>query len=279
VLQQILLPTDGSELSELAVPVAEMIARAQGASITLARVVRYPSWMLDDQTEYITPENYEELVGSLDLGAQEDLNRIAAQVKDVPVKTEVLHGTPGAALLDLEEQLHPDLLVMASHGRTGLARFTMGSVADLMIREGAVPVMLVRSHEAVASKLENALVPLDGSTLAEQALPMVEALAGKPLRRVVLVQAISAPEDQTMATEYLESIASRLGPLGLEVTHRVDVDDPADAITHAAQGMDLIILSTHGRGGFDRVRHGSIAERATRHLPIPTLLVRASGGA
>jgi nucleotide-binding universal stress UspA family protein len=89
------------------------------------------------------------------------------------------------------------------------------------------------------------------------------------------LRAISEPNEEASATEYLQNVAKRLSAFGVEVTVAVEREPPSQAIAQAATQTDLVILSTHGRGGWDRLRHGSVAERATRTLAAPTLLVRA----
>jgi nucleotide-binding universal stress UspA family protein len=186
----------------------------------------------------------------------------------------VLAGSPSDGLVRAEAELQPDLVVMASHGRSGLARFALGSVAERLVREGTAPVLIVHALNPLDQKLDFALVPLDGSSLAEQALPMVEALAGKPVRQVRLMRAVTLPEESTEARRYLDGVRDRLQSAGLEVTIEVRIDDPATAIQDAGERADLIVLATHGRGGFDRLRHGSVAERFTRQAQMPVLLVR-----
>jgi nucleotide-binding universal stress UspA family protein len=171
-------------------------------------------------------------------------------------------------------ELQPDLVVMASHGRSGLPRFALGSTAERLVREGTAPVLIVHALNPLDQKLDFALVPLDGSPLAEQALPMVESLAGKPVRQVRLMRAVTRPDETPEARRYLEGVRDRLQSAGLEVTIEVRIDEPATAIRDAGERADLIVLATHGRGGFDRLRHGSVAERVTREAQMPVLLVR-----
>jgi nucleotide-binding universal stress UspA family protein len=164
---------------------------------------------------------------------------------------------------------------MATHGRTGLARFALGSVADRMVREGSVPVLLVRSATSTTTKLESALVMLDGSGVAEHMLPMVEQLAHTPLQSVTLFRVVADPDDLGAALKYLQGVTARLEPSGLHVAAVVDVGDPRRIVRKAASRLDLVILCTHGRSGFDRLRHGSVAESVLREVDRPTLLVRA----
>jgi nucleotide-binding universal stress UspA family protein len=277
MLHRILAPTDGSPLSERALPLIETIARAQAAEVTLVRAIEPPAWLEYGPNVTMDAQGYEALIDVLDQDAQQNLTRLLQRLGEVKVAalTALVHGPPAAALLDYEAQIQPDLVIMATHGRTGLTRFALGSIADRMVRAGNAPVLLVRAFSPARSALETGLVPLDGSALAERALPMVETLAGKPVRRVRLLRAISTPDHRYAAMQYLERIAQRLATHGLEAEFDVRTEDPADAIRHAASGVDLVILSTHGRGGLDRFRHGSIAERAMRELPTPVLLVRA----
>ncbi len=278
MLKRILLPTDGSALSERAVGIGETLAQAQGAELLLARVVEPPIWAALDAYDYEAgPEVYQQVTDALEEDARAGLAELSEALKghQVSTRTLLLHGRPSLELLHCEEREQPDLVVVATHGRTGLARFTLGSVADRLVREGASPVLLVRSFGSDVSWTDRALVPLDGSALAEQALPMVEALAGKPLHWVKLLRVVESETQVAAANAYLATIAVRMAMAGLEVMPEVRVGEPAEVIEAEAQSVDLVVLATHGRGGFDRFRHGSVAERATRHLAAPVLLVRA----
>jgi nucleotide-binding universal stress UspA family protein len=210
-------------------------------------------------------------------GLDELAERLAR--RNVRARTILLKGMAAHELLFLEEQEKPGLVVMGSHGRTGLARFALGSVADRLVRMGTSPVLIVRSFSQENGSAERALVPLDGSAVAEDALPLVETLAGKPLRFVKLVQAVESPNDVPQASAYLDEIRSRLVPIGIDVVSEVRLGRPSATIEAEAESVDLVIMATHGRGGFDRIRHGSIAYQATRHLAVPVLLVRTRSDA
>ena len=277
MLERILIPTDGSALSELALGVAETLARAQGAELILARVVEPPRWVETDSHDWVMPDLYSQLEEALKSEAQAGLDQLAEQLRrrGLTPRPILLHGFAASELLDCEQRERPDLVIMATHGRTGVARFALGSVADRLVREGISPVLVVRSFSPGVSWTERALVPLDGSALAEQALPMVETLAGKPLKWVKLLRAVASSSEVAAATAYLAPVAVRLANAGLEVIPEVRIDSPAEAIQAEGQAVDLVILATHGRGGFDRFQHGSVAEETMRHLAAPLLLVRA----
>jgi nucleotide-binding universal stress UspA family protein len=272
-----MVPTDGSVLSARAFPVAEEIARGQGAEVYLVRVLEPPDaidWGLE---AYFTQDVHAELVESLKIAAEQDLAVMAQEIgtRGLEARSLVVMGRPASGLLDAEADLQLDLVVMASHGRGGLTRFALGSVAEQLVREGATPVLIVHALSQVEQKLDFALVPLDGSPLAELALPMVESLAGKPVRKVRLMRAVDRPDEAPAAREYLETVRLRLQRVGLSVTSEVRVEDPVAAIRDAAECADLIVLATHGRGGFDRLRHGSVAEQVTRAAQTRVLLIRA----
>jgi nucleotide-binding universal stress UspA family protein len=276
-MKRILVPTDGSRLSERAIPAATQLAQAQKATVAIARVVQYPVVQEAGADGYWDARLYDEIIEALDADARRGLDATAAKFGNagVDAETAVFHGSPAGALLDYEELIRPDLVVMATHGRTGLMRFARGSVADAIVREGTAPVLLVRAFGPEATDLQDALVPLDGSPLAEEALPVVEALAQKPLKSVRLLRVVEAPADQPMAEQYLEGIATKLRTAGITVVADTRVGEPVEVIHGAAVMADLVVMATHGRGGFDRLRYGSVAEHSLRDLTVPVLLVRA----
>jgi nucleotide-binding universal stress UspA family protein len=278
MLKQILLTTDGSELSERAVPMAETLAVAQGAEVTIARVLEFPWWTATDQSTYeYGGSDLSEVMEAMEADARAGFDRVATRLakRNINARAFLLKGSPSLELLALESRERPDLVVMATHGRTGLARFALGSVADRLVREGTSPVLVVRSFSPAVNRIERALVALDGSALAEETLGTVETLAGKPLRFVRILRVVASDDDVAGASAYLTGIALRLERAGLDTITEVEVGDPARFIEAHAQSVDLAVLATHGRGGFDRLRHGSVAEQSSRYLAVPLLLVRA----
>jgi nucleotide-binding universal stress UspA family protein len=277
MLQRILVPIDGSELSERALALTTTFARAQAAEVILVRVVEPPLWYDPEPDGITSADIYQELVDAVEQEAQAYLDRLVTQLEadGLRVRGELLHGSPSPVLLEYEERVQPDLIIMGTHGRSGIQRFALGSIADRLVREGTVPVLLIRSLSPALSVAEGALVPLDGSRTAEQALPMVKMLAGKPLRRIRLLRAIATADEWATASQYLEDIAHQLTTSGLEVETTVRMDEPSVAIVSEAPSAHLVIISTHGRSGFDRLRHGSIADQVVHQSTVPTLLVRA----
>ncbi len=195
-------------------------------------------------------------------------------------------------------RLHPDLMVLATHARGGLGRAWLGSVADALIRRVNVPTLLVHPREDAplpASTFKHILIPLDGSKLAEETIPLAARIAALCDSRITLLRVVIPrlvvgrpsyildfdvqllEQYERDAERYLESIAARLR----ESTPNVDAivvlaDNPPRAILDwaAEQGADLIAMSTHGRSGFRRFMLGSVADKIVRGAHVPVLLTR-----
>jgi len=195
----------------------------------------------------------------------------------VAVSLAILQGAPAAQLLELEAKMAPDLVIIASHGRTGLQRLARGSIADQLVREGSVPVLVVPSFGDETAVSGRVIVPFDGSELAAHALPIVRALAGKPIKTVGLFRSAASQEGESIAISELNRIERELPASITRADIVVREGDPVVGILAAAAPGDLIVMATHGRGGFDRFWHGSVAQRVLHRSRVPILLVRASG--
>jgi len=286
-LHTILVPLDGSERSERVQPIAERLAAAFGSTLLLVQVIEPTATFRDLAGEVMLPQIYQQLAEIEDEVTHKYLNRVAleARQRGRQVKTRGLRGQPAPTLLNLAESARVDLVVMASHGAGGVERFAFGSVADRMIRHGAVPVLVVRpwGDERRYLSLTRALVPLDGSQTAEAALGMVRLLAGSLLRAVTLVRVVDpdGPAGETAtARGYLqttrERLARELAERGCAVDDLVLYGRPEEQILERSQDdYDLLVLSTHGRSGPARWLLGSVADRVLQGARIPVLLVRA----
>jgi nucleotide-binding universal stress UspA family protein len=287
-LHTILVPLDGSERSERALPIAERLAAGFGSTLLLVQVIEPTATFRDLAGEVMLPQVYRQLAEIEDEVTHKYLNRVAleARQRGRQVKTRGLRGQPAPTLLDLAKSARVDLVVMASHGAGGVERFAFGSVADRMIRHGTVPVLLVVrpwGDERRYLNLARALVPLDGSETAEAALDMVRQLAGRLLHAVTLVRVVDpgGPAGETAtARGYLqttrERLATELAERGCTVDELVLYGRPEEQIIERSQdGYDLLVLSTHGRSGPERWLLGSVADRVLQGARIPVLLARA----
>ena len=185
MIERILFPTDGSSLSERALDAAVMLASAQGAEIIAARVVEPNRWMAmeaDDSAPGAFDSSSTDLYMQVEQAETNDaragLDHLATRIgqREIRVRTFLLKGTAAHELLFLEEQETPDLVVMGSHGRTGSRGSRWGaSPTDWCVKVDHPSSSSTRPVPDVA-RMERALVPLDGSALAEAAIPIVEVL-------------------------------------------------------------------------------------------------------
>jgi nucleotide-binding universal stress UspA family protein len=299
--QRMLLPLDGSELAEVALSYAKGIASRFGLELLLLHVAgKGEAESLPLHQAYIDQTS-------------DRLRREMAEVQGktggqpVAVKGEVGVGYPAEEILRYAAEKEVDLILMATHGRSGVRRWVLGSVADKVLRSAALPVLLVRAGMPKDTAYERwssprILVPLDGSELAELVLPHVEALAspqGSTGAEVVLVgiceplvmPPVTTPEtsvnwgtaaDEYMAkskktTErYLSKVQKGLTDAGLKVSLEVLEGDPATEIIDYAgkRQVNLIVMATHGRSGIGRWAYGSVAQKVLHGGSSPILLVR-----
>jgi nucleotide-binding universal stress UspA family protein len=286
MFQRVLVPLDGSGFAEQALPWARVLARRAGAGIELVRghvlyALRDPaaSWCPFDPAEETRWRQEEQLY----------LDNIARRLtveSPLVTSTALIDSLAADAILARVEASQADLVVMTTHGRGLLSRFFVGSVADELVRRAPVPILLVRPRELTSGPflepaLENVLVPLDGSALAEQALGPALNLAGLmgarcTLLRIVELSGEASQEAETaQAHMYLNGLARRLReqPVPIEVL-TVAAVQVADAIVRLAQASDLIALATHGRGGVQRLLLGSVADKVIRASCNPVLVYR-----
>lgn len=283
MFERIMVPLDGSALAERALSCARRLAAATGATLHLVRVVEPPAALTP--TGLYAPINvYDELMGAERREAAAYLERMREHMgvgaDRVPVHLERLDGDAAVALLDYERAAGVDLVVLCSHGRGGLARFALGSVAEHLLRHGLAPVLLVRAYGSPVA-LARIVLPLDGSPGAEAALRAAVQLSRAVVREVTLVRVIDAPSEGPEAERYLEAAARRLQRAGLirggEGGCRCQVrqGDSVQAIIDAAGTDRLVVMATRGRAGVSRLALGSVADRVARGGAAAVLLVRA----
>jgi nucleotide-binding universal stress UspA family protein len=307
----LLVPLDGSVLSEHALPFAGMVARCAGAQVRLAHVhIPYTADpifvegvpVIDEALHSLRREHERAYLDRLSarLAAEASIACTAAVLEPRGAGT---HAESIAATLSRHAAaIGADLIVMTTHGRGGMARFWLGSVTDALMHIGTIPLLLIPSPDRVPdvrhlATFRQIVVPLDGGALAEHILQHALALgagmsATYTLLRVVTPATLFRPaaftlptdldpdttrQQQTEAHRYLQAIATRLQADGLEVRTQVVVaQSPATAILEYARdhAADLIALATHGRGGAVRLLLGSVADKIVRGASTPVLLYR-----
>lgn len=282
MIQRILVPLDGSELAETVLPYVEHLSARTGASVRLLTVVANE------------PE-------------REQANRYLMSTRDVlrerAVEATVAVAPDGeaATILAEAEAWDVDLIAMSTHGRSGVLRWVLGSVADRVLHTSVRPLLLVRARPAsqrpAAVKIDRILVPLDGSELSLRVLPYVEELAKALGASLVLFNAVipldiypgtemapaqvSTVLDDIMAQarSFLSTVEKEVQGRGVKARSVATIGFAVDETVRVAEevGAGLIAMATHGRSGMNRWVMGSVADGVVRRSGLPCLMVRPEG--
>ena len=277
--ERIVVPLDGSQLAEIALPYAEELSVRLGSEVTLI----YVSESIDDPHRHMHQIYMQKMAESTKQGAETYAKKLGKEMA-TQVRSVNLAGNPAEEIVKYADSENTGLIVMSTHGQSGIRQWTIGSVANKVVRATKQPVALVRAEGAcpdVARKgmLKKALLPLDGSRESEAAIPYAAELASRLGISVVLVQVL-AIGDKTLAEDYLEKIGAQLKQKGVTVESRVIFGEAATEIINLADEIhaDVVAMSTHGRSGIGRWILGSVAERVLYEGNTPLLLVRGTAG-
>jgi nucleotide-binding universal stress UspA family protein len=297
MIRTLLVPLDGSRFAERALTVAVPLALQHSATIVLTTAFALPP--LQHPVVGVLPG--EAPAGSRvrdEIRAQ--LERVARRVATKYRVTTATQFREGPIVDELERGVREsdaDLVVMASHGRSGASRLWLGSVTDALLRRASVPMLVTRTARPWALTTADepifprVLVALDGSRHAERALADALRLIGDYTCHIVLASvhdAPPAPVSPAWAEEaahelrerYLKPLAAKHAKPSLTFTARVVVDsDPARALLAMAKKENafLISLATHGRTGVRRAVIGSVADKVIRGATVPVLVSPAHG--
>ncbi len=281
----LLVPTDCSDLAQRAIPYANGIIDVTGGRIMLLRAVGQEIGSVDEE--------------------RGELETTADRLKEKGAEVEALlsDSDPAEAILEEARARKADLIVMSTHGRTGLGRWIYGSVAEAVLAGAEAPVLLVSPHAADewSDPPKRMLIALDGSEPAEAIIEPAGRLAREMGLSVVLLWVIEPPrrieyaiagtpfgggfaylppdprEVAESAEPYLEGVAERLRAMGLEVAVRTVPGYAAATIarTAADELADMIALASHGRTGLARTVMGSVASGVVTSATVPVLIVRS----
>ena len=297
---KMLIPLDGSETAEKVLPYARALGGMLKVPVELLAVVdigEMATQMTASKARFL-----DTMVQEAERSSSEYLKTIAAKAKGVNIHCTVEKGKPEEVIVERASGDKNTLIAMATHGRSGLNRWLLGSVAEKVLRASVNPLLLVRGGEEIKPDekvaLNKVIVPMDGSELAEKVLPAVVALAKAMDLEVILFRAYSIPYsvysgtdgyaainfDELLAgvrdeaVEYLENKVAELKKQGLhKVSHVSKEGISADEIIAfgRATADNLIAMSSHGRSGVKRWVLGSVTETVVRHSGEPVLVVRA----
>ncbi len=295
-VKKILVPLDGSTLAESVLPAVARLARKIGGNVTFMHVMEQnPPERVHGQKHLREISQAEKYLG--DVAALPIFEGIDASVH--------VHETGvrdvSQSISDHSEELGQDLIVMCTHGNSGLRDIFVGSIAQQVISLSNTPVMLVNpSVEKPRSKpnFENFLIPLDGNPEHEHALGFASSLASLCKARIHLM--IAVPRFGSMSGEltaanrylpgttrrmmdmivpdagkYLERVEREIEAEGLSVTTSTSRGDPASVIMKTSRNIkaDLIVLATHGKKGARPFWEGSVTPKISRSSKTPILLI------
>ena len=298
MFERILIPLDGSPRAERILDQIGRILPKEYSEVILLQVVDLPLMIkgaepaIQSDTDGLRLLQREEARKYLDGVGR----RLSGSVAGTSI--EVAEGSPAETILRKARSLKATMIAMTTHGRTGMARWALGSVAEKVARGSDVPLLLLRSFGPESAAVSpqtltfrRILVPLDGSPAAVSAVAAAKELAQLFGAEVLLLHAefpyilpgpelgsyptpIPSPAEKDPVTE---KASDELIGAGIRVQRLTEVGDPASVILDQSQAAhaDLIVMATHGRSGIARWVLGSVAERVLRGARIPLLLVRS----
>jgi len=281
MFDKLLVPLDGSAQAAVALPLARALAQQTGAVVRLLRVVPPAGPGEKDQGAIEAKNNLSEIAAELTAGG-------------VRVDTGVRpDDDPGAAIVREARDWGASAIVMATHGRSGLARVVRGSVAQRVVAESPVPVVLLRPGGRRVTRITTLLVPVDGTPGSSLALGAAIPLARETGARLTLLQVVTPflqdylPDGmifdpawdeaaRASAQSYVDTLAERVRESGIAATGVATLGTTAKEIVRVADdlGADVIVMSTHALTGPMRTLVGSVADEVVRTAHQPVALVR-----
>jgi nucleotide-binding universal stress UspA family protein len=297
---KILIPLDGSKTSEKVLPFAHILARRLNLPIELLEIVDISAMaahIVADKARY-----FDFLIAEGERVSREHLKEIAANFPGSKVVCSVERGKPADVIIEKAALDPGTLIAMATHGRSGVNRWLLGSVAEKVLRGSSNPLFLVRANEGDAieggAMIKSIVVPLDGSELAESVLPSVVEVAKTLDVEVVLCRAYEIAQSAYYGREefvpnyddlldqlkenaevYLNKVVDSLKRAGLNKVSGIALaGSDAEQITDYSckHPGAVVIMCTHGRSGVSRWVLGSVTEKVIRHSSDPVLVLHAA---
>ena len=293
MLQTLIVPLDGSPLAERALPFAEALALRAQSRLVLTRAIDGDAG--DDPNERQLAEQAE---------AEAYLQAVAQGLatRGLTANLSTPRGDVADQIVAESDERSAGMIIMATHGRDGLARLFSGSVAEEVLHKTHRPVMFVRAGDDLTVGTPfpahpRVLVPLDGSPFAETALELGHDLARLLEGELVLLSVITPPpppalselsfaaapyvdfdqeEAQRESQSYLERVGAQYGIDQARVQASVQIGGTAEGIVEAIRdlGASLVVMATHARAGFDRLIFGSTATETLHEITVPLVLLR-----
>jgi nucleotide-binding universal stress UspA family protein len=296
MFKNILLPLDGSTLAECTVSYAAALAKAFDGRVTLLRVLEKP--YQNGCSQPVDPLDWR----MCKVEAKSYLDRLVSQFQESGSEAEsvLLDGDPAQHIVKLVTDRGLDLVVLSSHGQSGLSSWNHGSVIRKVIARVAASVMIVRAYKETASEAgapvyKRIMVPLDGSKRAECVLPAAVALARSCGGQLLLVHAVARPEmprlkpptqeDTDLADRILQRNQEEMTKIFEQLQARLNVNTRVLVVAHdhvaaklhelaKQEEADLVIMSAHGYSGKTKWPYGSVATTFIEYGVTPLLMVQ-----
>ena len=306
MFKRLIVPLDGSKLAEIALPYAEEIARHLGSEVILVNV--------RTSVEKLDKPEYREYLSRMAAVTEQNIKKSAdkpvgekVKVASAVIGEPSLLQHPAEHIVNYAVKENASLIIMATHGRTGISHWALGSTAEKVVRICKCPVMLIRAgaRPVTSVHFENIMVPLDGSKEGEASLAYIENFASSIKAKIKLMNIVEMPyrflaaptpvgyysgeglirvpynaEElkpiKAAAAKYIESVSAKLTAAGIKNTSEVRIGSPGEEIVEAEEEShpDLLVMSSHGQSGFGRFDFGSVAEKVLHKGTAPILMVR-----
>lgn len=277
--RKILCPIDFSAGSRHALRVATRLANELGAPLVLAHAWFIPPIAIGGEFP-LPSDSIQAMVDDAHRGLTDAVTE-AKKAGVEKVSSEFLSGPPAERIAELASP--GDLIVMGTHGRTGIPRFLLGSVAERVVRHAKCSVLIAREH-GEPQPYRHILVPVDFSESSRRALEEAGDLASRTGAVVTLLHVLElpasglVPEAEQRAVTLLEEWGELVEQkTRTRVWNLVKTGTPAQQVLATAAddpSIDLIVLGSHGRTGMSRLLIGSVAEKVVRHAHRPVLIAR-----
>ncbi|OGO19623.1 MAG: hypothetical protein A2Z14_19640 [Chloroflexi bacterium RBG_16_48_8] len=296
MIDHILVPLDGSSLAERVLPHLFALARPFGSRVTLLRVVSRAD--SKHPTQRIDPLDWQ----MREAEARSYLNKLTIKLTQagLNVRNELLHGDPATLIVEFVRNQDVDLLLLSSHGRSGLTGWNISSVVQKTVIRVQKPIMIVRAYQTAQNggyeaQYKKLLIPLDGSSRAECTLPLVASLAEFHKAQVILTHVVRRPElpgrappsyeesmladqlierNQREAYRYFEELQEHFSvEMKTHLIVGVDVADTLHSIVDQEK-PDVVVLSAHGYSGSAQRPYGSLALNFIAYGTTPLLIVQ-----
>ncbi|MFB6107298.1 MAG: universal stress protein [Haloplanus sp.] len=283
---RLLFPTDGSDGAAGAFDHVLDVAAHHGATVYVLNVA--------DTTRDSVTRIGDEVVDTLETEGERVVAEAAerARARGVETVTDVVQGDPSRTIVDYADDRGVDLVVMPTHGRRGLPRLLLGSTTERVVRRATVPVLTVRPDEDLPEyPYRTVAVPTDGSECARAALGVgvdVAHATGAALHLLSVVDVTNLGVD--VRTDVQSSALEERAHSVVEEAARYATDAGVGQVETAVEfgssvggtirsyveghGIDLVVVGTHGRTGFERYVLGSVAAKLVRSSPVPVVRVR-----